>query len=444
MNVFESSMLIVVCALLVGASGSAEAKPAFTPVPEGVVELVGYSQNGGIVELKDGSLMMGSGGSWSQPGDNYRISQDGGRTWGGSQPLNAQIPANGLIRLQSGALAIYGKGEGWPPRWYFSSSLDEGKTWAPPVLIPTYSDFYAMYHSMIQLDSGRLLLAGYWDALNPTAPDAWRYTRGGWGIWRGLKLGMDGHRGPGFGKGLVYYSDDEGQSWQQCEGGLFGWFDERGIPNGEGGSTNLCEPTAAQTKDGRVLLFGRSRTGRLVQSYSPDEGQTWYSVLPTELSSSQSPPLLIRIPMNGDLLCVWNQVSEEEINRGFARGRLSAAISTDSGRTWEHFKTLEVQEGMADVARIIPSFPIPRITRGRPGMCELPDGFAMFTYPNVDIVGDQVFIRYYRMWPEVKADTDTALDSPPRPWEQYEKAPYEAEMTAECVLRIYPLEWFYQ
>jgi 3-methyladenine DNA glycosylase AlkD len=36
-------------------------------------------------------------------------------------------------------------------------------------------------------------------------------------------------------------------------------------------------------------------------------------------------------------------------------------------------------------------------------MGQLPDGFAMFTYPNVDIVGDNVFIRYARVGPVKRA-----------------------------------------
>ena len=149
------------------------------------------------------------------------------------------------------------------------------------------------------------------------------------------------------------------------------------------------------------------------------------------------------IPKTGDLLCVWNQVSGEEIRRGFLRGRLSAAISMDGGMTWGHFKTLELQEGMEEVDRIPPEFPIPRRLVGRPGLGQLPDGFAMFTYPNVDIVGDRVFIRYLRMWPRViDGKEERKVDGNlPLMWPAYEER--EAEMTGEGVLRIYPLEWFY-
>lgn len=428
--------------------GQMHGGPSFLPVPEGVVELTGFSTDGSIIEAKDGSLMLIQGDGVFESGQDAptrRISKDGGKTWSDPEPLKAEMGAGGVIRLQSGALAMYGGKSNAVGTVHFCTSQDDGATWTPPVDICTYSDFRPMFHSMIQLESGRILLVGYWEGLNATAPDAVRHTQTGWGLWRGLVLFMEGHRAVEMGISIAYYSDDEGKTWSQCEGGLFGWFDERGVPNGDGGIIDVYEPTAAECKDGRVLMFMRSKVGRLVQSYSLNGGQTWFSVLPTELSSSQAPPMLVQIPSTGDLLCVWNQVSCEEIRRGFQRGRLSAAISRDSGMTWGNFRTLELQqEQMEDVSRIAPEFPIARRVVGRPGLGQLPDGFAMFTYPNVDIVGETVFIRYSRMWPRKREDApeEAAQAGLPKMWPEYEER--EAEMTGTGVLRIYPLEWFCQ
>ena len=68
----------------------------------------------------------------------------------------------------------------------------------------------------------------------------------------------------------------------------------------------------------------------------------------------------------------------------------------------------------------------------------------MFTYANVDIVGDQVFIRYGRYWPIEREGYWPKADPLHMP---LGKADYEqrgAEMTSEGVMRIYPLEWFYR
>ena len=428
------------------------------PVPDGVVELTKFADgstvgtDGGIVERKDGSLLLMQGGGIPETGSASpvrRVSIDGGRTWSESAPVDSEIGAGGVIRLQSGALGMYGHKGGTPEsRTYFSRSQDDGETWTSPVDVGAYRGFRPMHHSMIQLKSGRILLVGYWEDLNVSAPDVARHTQTGWGLWRGRLIFMEGHRGVEMGVCIAYYSDDEGKTWSQCDGGLFGWFDDRGVPNGEGGIIDVYEPTVAECKDGRVLMFLRSKVGRLLQSYSLNGGKTWLSVLPTELSSSQSPPILIRMPTTGDLLCVWNQVSCEEIRRGFLRGRLSVAVSRDNGMTWDNFKTLELQQDMQDVPRVAPEFPIARRVVGRPGLGQLPDGFAMFTYPNVDIAADTVFIRYSRMWPKVTdaEEKETAGESLPTMWP--ETMPLDenarAEMTGGGVLRRYPLQWFYE
>jgi hypothetical protein len=446
--------VVSLASLLVSANGWSQTHPPFRPVPPGVVELIGFGSDGGIVELKDGTLMLAQGGGINEQSANKpqaRFSKDGGKTWTKPQDLNSEIGVGGMIRLKSGALAIYGRKnapDASKSIYYFSKSMDEGKTWTTPVMIRNYPDYHLMFHSMIQLSSGRLLLSGYWST-EETQLGIERIAETGWGYWRGRILFMEGHRGRDIGMCITYHSDDEGATWKQGPTesihGIDGYFDEKGELSGAGVIIEMCEPTAAETKDGRVLLFARSRTGRLLQSYSQDGGMTWYPGLPTELSSSQSPPLLIRIPNSGDLLCVWNQVSAEEIRRGFLRGRLSAALSKDSGLTWQNFKTLELQEGMEDVDRITPEFPISMFLVGRSPFGTLPAGFAMFTYPNVDIVGEKMFLRYSRVWPHViRGRSEAKRDSSvPLMWPQYEER--EAEMTGDGgVMRIYPLEWFYK
>ena len=436
------------------------------PLPDGVIEHRGTTHEGfphnvcgGVVGLKDGSLMLAYpehvGLKRGDPvTSEYRISSDGGKTWGEIQTLNCEMEIFGMIRLQSGKLVAHGAKRFRERPVYVSSSSDDGETWTTPVDMNAYQDFYPYIGALSQLSSGRIILAGYWEGLNAGRPDEGLhegatdtipYTQYGWGLWRDRILFCEGHRGVELSVNIVYFSDDEGVTWTKCTGGIFGWFDEKGIPNGEGGIIDVYEPNVAETNDGRLLMIMRSKTGRLLQSYSVDQGVTWLSVLPTELSASQTSPQLLRIPKTGDLLCVWNQVSCEEVRRGFQRGRLTAAISRDSGLTWENFKTLELQEGMENVAQIAPEFPIARRVVGRPGLGKLPDGFVMFSQPIMDIVGDQVFIRYGRMWPEEKGEPrkQEVPGEWPRTWPRQEDA--EATMAGnENVLRIYPLEWFYE
>lgn len=442
--------------------------PVFAPPPAGIIEHrnslpngVPHNLYGGIVELQDGTLLLAyPEHAGLKPGDPVssacRISSDGGKTWGEVRPLKSPIGIHGIVRTQSGKLAVHGDLKFGDRSVYFSSSDDEGHTWTPPVDIGTYPDFYPYLHSLTELSCGRLLLAGYWEGLNASfpdlcgelgAPDTYPYSQFGWGLWRGRTLFCEGHRGPELGVNLVYYSDDGGRTWTKNVGGIFGWFDDRGIPNGERGVIDVNEPNVAETNDGRLLMVMRSKTGRLLQSYSLDRGRTWLSVLPSELAASQTTPMLIRIPRTGDLLCVWNQVSGEEIRRGFQRGRLSAALSRDSGLTWENFKTLELQEGMDTTARITPEFPLVVRLTSRIAMGVLPEGFMMYSQPNIDIASDLVFIRYTRIWPQETDDKNREPACWPRYWPIRENPATDTGVAmtgTENVLRIYPVDWFYE
>ena len=396
------------------------------PVPTGVVELINVLNNrGSVIERADGALMHVNG-------ETYQLSTDGGRTWGDDQPLGSPFGALGAIRLQSGALAIYGGDT--DKASYFSSSADEGKTWSEPALVADYPDVRPMFGSMIQLASGRLLLTGYWHGLyswekiegemRSVHPDLEYLDVSSYGSWRGQRYQVEGHgHAPEIGICVVYRSDDQGQTWQKHPGGLIGWFDAEGIPNGNGGMTSCFEPVITETKEGNVLFMARSVVGRLVQSFSTDGGEHFYAIKPSSLPSSESPAILATLP-SGDLLIVWNQISREEIRRGYRRGRLSAAISADGGHSWGNFKTLELSEGLEDSDRIPPEFPVSPV-RARQWVGALPDRWAYFHYPNVNVIGDNVILRYSRGSPWLGVA------------EQNLK-------TQEYVLRIYPVEWFYE
>ena len=393
------------------------------PVPEAVTEITGLPARGGIVERKDGSLMLAYQ-------ESYRLSTDGGRTWGDEQPLDCPIPIGGLVRLQSGALGAYARKDGV----LFSSSLDEGKTWGAPSLVCPAGAGIPLMHSMIQLSSGRLLLTMYWEGL-----DGWEHRDGttvsvhpdlqykdvsAYGLWRGERIQMEGHdHAPEMGISVVYRSDDEGKTWTKHVGGLMGWFDFEGVPNGTCGNTSCFEPAIVETRDGNVLFIARATVGRLVQSISTDGGEHWSAVVPTDLPSSASPAVMVRLPESDDLLIVWNHVSRGEIRRGYRRGRLSSAISKDGGHSWENFKTLELSEGLEDIDRLPPEYPI-QMVRARDWVGVLPDGWAFFHYANLDLVGDQVFLRYNRGTPLLGVAEQNLKKQ-------------------ESVLRVYPIEWFY-
>lgn len=414
------SVLASVVILATGERAGAEGPAIGKPPPKGVVELVGIGGSvdaGSLVELGDGSLLMYDG----------RRSTDGGETWTEPQSFGAGISGSGILRLQSGAIALSNGSGIW-------LSGDEGKTWrqGAEVFPQTIGGPHYLGDEMIQLSSGRLLYPCYAGCAGRHHPELLFEDVCGYGTWRGQRIAIEGHGHlPEIGVSYVSYSDDEGQTWTASTrnnygrpNALMGWFDAQGLPTGYGGVTPCVEPTVAETNDGRVLLFARSTVGRIVYSYTSDGGETWSAVLPTELAASNSPPRLRRIPQTGDLLCVWNQVSREEIRRGYRRGRLSAAISQDSGRTWGHFQTIELSQGLEERDRIPPEYPI-QMVRARDDVGQLPDGYAYFHYPTVCLTADKVFIMYLRATPAAGIAEGVSFRQ-------------------EQVMRIYPLEWFYQ
>ncbi len=418
-------------------------KPVFRKSPpEGVIEHIGIGTgSSAMVELADGRLAI-IAGSKSISSTNC------GRDWDTRSSLGCEAMGSGAslscIKLHSGRLALAHRGKedagggtemfNWNP-FYLSLSENEGKTWGSPnpmqLLGGPYQD------TLIQTSTGRLIMPSRICHSNNRHPGLDYDRVSSFGHWRGLRLQVSGHyHYPEVDIASVSYSDDEGESWRQCQGQLMGWFDAEGIPNGRGGVTAVDEPSVAECADGRLMLMGRSTVGRLVQSFSEDSGETWSPILPTDLMSSYSPARLRRVPSTGDLICVWNQVSRDEIKRGYRRGRLSAAISKDSGASWEGFQTIEVSEGMEDVPRIIPQFPTSPVI-GLPDLGVLPDGFATFDYPNIWFSGDQVFLHYSRSWIEADEDSQEAVTLG-------ERHHGTAKKPREMVLRIYPLDAFYK
>ena len=395
-------------------------RPVFRkPPPEGVVEVPGIGREWSIAQLEDGSLLAARH-------RQCRLSRDGGESWSEERDLPEPVSAWGLLRLNSGALGAFSDDRLW-------LSGDEGRTWGGGREIPLLGSPY--YDTLIQLSRGRLLYPNRVCFGNQNHPDLpLEYVRS-YGLWKGLRRQVSGHyHWPEIDIASVSWSDDEGRTWRMCEGELMGWFDQHGAPNGCGGVTACDEPSLAETSDGRVLFLARSTVGRLVCSYSRDGGLTWSAVRPTELAASYSPPALTTVPETGDLICVWNQVSREEIRRGYRRGRLSAAVSRDSGATWQGFRTIEVSAGLEDVERVPAEHPVTPVI-GLPDVGQLPDDFAVFRYPNVRVIGDHVFILYAREWFELAAGAGSGFE---------DERDGGVVLGHENVLRIYPLGYFYE
>ena len=171
--------------------------------------------------------------------------------------------------------------------------------------------------SVIQLRSGRLLL-----------PICYRTNRN----WTNRGDGIDDYTYRGQFDSSALYSDDGGTSWKQSPSALR-------VPTPDLETIlGAVDPVLLQLKDGRVWMLIRTQVGRLYESFSNDEGQTWSAAVPTTLDSSDSPPGLVRLS-DGRIVMILNSCLRFPYAYG-GRHVLHAAVSDDDGRTWHGFREL--------------------------------------------------------------------------------------------------------
>jgi sialidase-1 len=75
----------------------------------------------------------------------------------------------------------------------------------------------------------------------------------------------------------------------------------------------------------------------------PEPLVSWkYPPKSTGLTSPESCPELTRIPSTGDLLMIWNNTFDPKFRSHYGkRSPLTAAVSKDHGRTWQHVRDIE-------------------------------------------------------------------------------------------------------
>ncbi|MFH0963399.1 MAG: sialidase family protein [Planctomycetota bacterium] len=300
------------------------------------------NSEGAIIELRDGRLLgaythfYADGSDWGAGDIMGKTSEDGGATWSAPfviEPNSARCNVGrlALVRLkglhdgyhrEAPYLAhIYVElNNFYTNRMIFKTSIDEGKTWSSPVQINdtgTLGHICQRGDTALVLSTGRIVVPVY---------------------------GMFG----GMCASFMYYSDDGGETWLRSRGEVAVHFQESGR---DFAYADFEEPAVVELRDGRLLCFGRTRLGQLYQSWSSDSGLTWSAAEPSGLASSYSPASLKTIPTTGDILCVWNQASAQEIADGLARMRMSCAVSRDDGKSWELFRNLE---SLDDRVRIEP------------------------------------------------------------------------------------------
>ena len=303
---------------------------------------------GSIITLRDGRLLWvrGQGHAEALP-VMHNLSSDGGRTWTDPAPLRLESGAEfkgvispSLVRLSDGRLGMtltssVAKGDHDLDRFYaqtFHVSADEGETWSEGVPVNARIR-HAQGESpgvdrLIRLSDGRLVQPNQkYVGPTPTAENPKSCRRFGESFSNPFAYNLA--------FGFVYYSDDEGRTWERSRNEAIAAMD-RGL----GGLYSMGEPQVAELADGRLLMAGRTSLGQVFRSYSLDRGESWLEAEPTGLPN-RGPICMERIPDSDDLLLICNQVSPWEGMTGVYRHRLTCAISKDGGQSWEQRKNLE-------------------------------------------------------------------------------------------------------
>lgn len=259
-----------------------------------------------FIEHRDGGIVCGVKG-W------YRKSDDGGRTWTQLYPFTEQAGTK-ILRLKDGRLMsvwhrdvqnVLGNKLG-AKNFYASFSSDEGRTWEGEVPISTDNRcLYLMNDRVVRLSNGRILVPF---ALHPNELLDKKMESVGWAG--------------------AFYSDDEGQTWQEGQ-----WLKPTV-------ADQLCEPCVFERRDGSLKMLVRTGMGWLYESISHDGGETWETERATTLRSPLAPFFVKRDPYTGLVWIVWCN-SFPGLHMQTPRCPLSLAVSRDDGETWRFVCDLE-------------------------------------------------------------------------------------------------------
>jgi sialidase-1 len=279
-----------------------------------------YSE-GSIIELHDGSLLYATT-EFDETTSDFakariiaKASRDGGRTWGPTRVLQENVGKMNVIGVTLRRLAqpartdtpigmFYCVTDSYSDlRVYLRISSDEGRTLGPPILVTTSPGYHVMNNDRVTvLSNGRIL-----------CPDAWTSDQE-----------KENHY-----VSFCYLSDDSGKTWRQGKGRV------------DQPKRGAMEPEVIELNDGQVLMIVRNQLGHVAASYSNDGGDTWSKPAAWDVKSPESPATLRRIPATGDLLLIWNNSHTPGADHGGPRTPLTAAVSSDEGRTWKHTRNLE-------------------------------------------------------------------------------------------------------
>jgi sialidase-1 len=289
-----------------------------------------YSE-GSILALRDGALLYaitafaGGGEDHSGATINGRLSYDGGRTWTAPRVLQKNIGRQNVMSVTLRRLPVPKDSRQFPPLGMFfliknsSSDLkvvlrvsdDEAESFGDPIVVTPGPGYHVMNNDRVTiLSTGRIVCPVSF------ATDVFK----------------DGHF-----VCRCFLSDDAGQTWRA------------GADQVDQPKRGAMEPEVVELASGRLMMIIRTQRGIIATSLSDDGGDHWAPPEQLPVQAPEAPATIRVIPATGELLLIWNNVFTAGADHDGLRRPLTAAISRDEGRTWEHLHNLETdaEEGYA-------------------------------------------------------------------------------------------------
>jgi predicted neuraminidase len=213
-----------------------------------------------------------------------------------------------LFQPKSGPLMLFYKVGPSPSAWWgmLTTSTDSGRTWAPPRRLAD-GILGPIKNKPVQLANGDLL------AGSSTEFSGWQ----------------------------VHFerSSDNGATWTATP------------PLNDGQEIGAIQPSILFHRDGRLQAVGRTRNGKICETWSSDQGKTWSKLALTPLPNPSAGIDAVTL-RDGRQLLVYNHTAN-------GRSPLNVAVSSD-GKTWEAALVLEDTPGQ--------EFSYPAVIQTRDGM----------------------------------------------------------------------------
>ena len=258
-----------------------------------------------LAETKEGIVAAWFGGTREKnPDVGIWISRHDRKGWSPVAEVASGLQENGerfpcwnpvLFQPRSGPLMLFYKVGPSPSRWWgmLTTSTDGGRSWSKPRRLP---DGIAgpIKNKPVELGDGELLCP------SSTEDNGWR----------------------------VHFerTADLGKTWKRTDA------------INDGKEFGVIQPTVFFHEGGRLQALMRSRQGKIVESWSDDNGKTWGKLSATVLPNPNSGIDGVTL-RDGRHLLVYNHVVTQPGKWG-GRAPLNVAISED-GKTWKAALALE-------------------------------------------------------------------------------------------------------